>query len=66
MEYRLKDRIAVVTGGSSGIGFARHIPLGRIGQLEEAAQALVFLASPLASFITGAALDVSGGQAEHV
>ena len=66
MEYRLKDRIAVVTGGSSGIGFARRIPLGRIGKPEEAVQALVFLASPLASFITGTALDVSGGQAEHV
>jgi len=44
----------------------RRISLGRIGQPEEAAQALVFLASPLASFITGAALDVSGGQADHV
>ena len=45
---------------------SRRIPLGRIGQPEEAAQALVFLASPLASFITGTALDVSGGQADHV
>jgi NAD(P)-dependent dehydrogenase (short-subunit alcohol dehydrogenase family) len=44
----------------------RRIPLGRIGRPEEAAQALIFLASPLASFITGAALDVSGGQADHV
>jgi NAD(P)-dependent dehydrogenase (short-subunit alcohol dehydrogenase family) len=45
---------------------SRRIPLGRIGRPEEAAQALVFLASPLASFITGTALDVSGGQADHV
>jgi len=44
----------------------RRIPLGRIGRPEEAAQALVFLASPVASFITGTALDVSGGQADHV
>jgi NAD(P)-dependent dehydrogenase (short-subunit alcohol dehydrogenase family) len=45
---------------------SRRIPLGRIGRPEEAAQALVFLASPLAAFITGATLDVSGGQADHV
>ena len=45
---------------------SRRIPLGRIGRPEEAAQALVFLASPLASFITGTTLDVSGGQADHV
>ena len=42
----------------------RH--LGRLGQPEEAARALVFLASPLASYITGTTLDVSGGQASHV
>jgi NAD(P)-dependent dehydrogenase (short-subunit alcohol dehydrogenase family) len=45
---------------------SRHIPLGRLGQPEEAARALVFLASPLASYITGTTLDVSGGQASHV
>jgi len=45
---------------------SRHIPLGRIGQPEEAARALLFLASSLASYITGTTLDVSGGQASHV
>lgn len=45
---------------------SRHIPLGRLGQPDEAARALVFLASPLASYITGTTLDVSGGQASHV
>ncbi|MBE8826252.1 short chain dehydrogenase, partial [Klebsiella quasipneumoniae] len=33
---------------------------------QEPAQALLFLASPLASFTTGAALDVSGGFCRHV
>jgi NAD(P)-dependent dehydrogenase (short-subunit alcohol dehydrogenase family) len=37
----------------------RHLPLG-IGQAEDAAKAVVFLASPLAKFITGAALDIGG------
>ena len=36
--------------------------MGRIGQPEEVANAIVYLASPLASFITGAALLVDGGM----
>ena len=39
----------------------KNIPLGRLGQAEEAARALVFLASPAASYITGARLEISGG-----
>ena len=42
--------------------YFRHIPLGRGGEPEEVANAVVFLASGMASFITGAALVVDGGQ----
>ena len=44
----------------------KRIPLGRFGHPEEAAQAIVYLASPLSSYTTGAALDVSGGVARHI
>ena len=37
----------------------RYMPLG-IGQPEDVAHAVVFLASPLAKFITGASLDIGG------
>jgi NAD(P)-dependent dehydrogenase (short-subunit alcohol dehydrogenase family) len=36
-------------------------PMGRIAQPEEVAQAILFLASEAASFITGIALAVDGG-----
>ena len=39
----------------------RRIPLGRLLQADEIAAAIVFLASPLASAITGVVLPVDGG-----
>jgi len=50
-----------------GMAFADYMaeaanrPMGRVGQPEEVAQAVLFLASEEASFITGAALAVDGG-----
>jgi 3-oxoacyl-[acyl-carrier protein] reductase len=40
---------------------ASKIPLGRLGQPDDVAAAILFMASPAASYITGASLDVNGG-----
>ncbi len=40
----------------------RTIPLGRIGQADEVAAAIAFLASPDATYITGQVLHVNGGS----
>jgi hypothetical protein len=40
---------------------ARQIPMGRLGEPEEVADAAYFLASADASYITGSILNVDGG-----
>lgn len=42
--------------------FNEVIPMGRLGQPEEIANVVLFLASDLASFVTGAAFVADGGQ----
>ncbi|MGY4319392.1 SDR family NAD(P)-dependent oxidoreductase [Bradyrhizobium sp. JR3.5] len=39
-----------------------RIPIGRFGTAEEVAQVAAFLASPTAGFITGATIDITGGE----
>jgi acetoacetyl-CoA reductase len=39
-----------------------QIPVGRLGEPEEVARCVVFLASKEAGFITGATLSANGGQ----
>lgn len=53
----------MLTGRSAGreAEWLRQTPLGRLGQPEEVASAIAFLASPAAAYITGAMLHVNGG-----
>lgn len=39
-----------------------QIPVGRFGKSEEAAHAVLYLASPLGGFVTGECLNLSGGR----
>jgi 2-deoxy-D-gluconate 3-dehydrogenase len=42
--------------------FAALIPMGRVGEPDDIGRAALFLASDLASYVTGAQLVVDGGR----
>ena len=44
-------------------GVGQAVPVGRLGEPEEVADLVTFLASPRASFITGASINIDGGAA---
>ncbi|NOY17729.1 MAG: SDR family oxidoreductase, partial [Gammaproteobacteria bacterium] len=48
--------------GNAGNLWCAEIPLGRFGRADEIGQAAVFLASQMATFVTGTCLVVDGGQ----
>ena len=43
-------------------GLLVHIPLGRLGTVEDIAAAVAFLASPQAGYVTGTTMHVNGGM----
>ncbi|KAH7330700.1 short-chain dehydrogenase/reductase SDR [Rhizoctonia solani] len=54
--------LGIPGGGKQPEGPVPGIPLGRPGTPDEAAAAVLFLVSPLASFVSGHTLEVTGGQ----
>ncbi len=48
--------------GELSTSLAARIPVGRLGEADEVASVIEFLASPAASYVTGACLLVTGGE----
>lgn len=63
----LQTAVSQMAGGDSGKaqeilkGYAALVPAGRIGRPEEAAEAVVWLCSEAASYVTGQSMIVDGG-----
>jgi len=60
--YFLTEMTAQYKPGYMDTMVERRVPMGRAGELEECAAAVVFLASDAASYITGIVLPIDGGM----
>jgi 3-oxoacyl-[acyl-carrier protein] reductase len=64
VKSRQQERNAERAGLTPAEHYARQgaiIPLGRMGEAEEAANVIAFLASDAASYVTGSCVNVDGG-----
>ncbi len=62
----IDTRVWDAAPASARAAAVRQATLGRLGTPEEVASVIVFLASPGASYVTGAAIPVDGGQTTTV
>lgn len=60
-----EDRHLDWTAWTARLARQKNIQLGRLGLPQEAARAILFLASPLSSYTTGSHIDISGGLSRH-
>jgi len=65
----IKSRLQKIRADRAGLtldqhyaALARQVPLGRLGEPGEAANVIVFLASGLASYVTGSFINLDGGH----
>ena len=59
----IRTRMTEVLSDSVKAGILAQVPLGKIGEAEDVAEAVLFLASPASDYITGQVLCVDGGMA---
>ena len=56
------DMVRTTISAEATDAYARSFPIPRLGRPEEVADLAVFLASDRAAYITGASLDINGGD----
>ncbi|MEO4053676.1 SDR family oxidoreductase [Solibacillus sp. CAU 1738] len=62
IEKRWKDQAPELTWDEYSKNIGESIPLGRIGNTEEAANVITFLASSASSYVTGTSINIDGGS----
>jgi 3-oxoacyl-[acyl-carrier protein] reductase len=58
---RIVTEMSMTAGAETNAKIAQQLPVRRLGQPEEVAEAVVYLAGPLAGFVNGAVIDINGG-----
>ncbi|MET0795716.1 MAG: SDR family oxidoreductase, partial [Polyangiaceae bacterium] len=48
------------------VDLGKNVPLGRVGEAEEVANVIVFLASAAGGYVTGASINIDGGTSGAV
>jgi NAD(P)-dependent dehydrogenase (short-subunit alcohol dehydrogenase family) len=69
MWERAATEIAEATGGTMESVIennGKNVPVGRYGTSEEVANVIVFLCSNAASYVNATAIEIDGGQANHI
>jgi NAD(P)-dependent dehydrogenase (short-subunit alcohol dehydrogenase family) len=56
------DMVRTTVSRAAVDAYAKSFPMGRLGRPGEVADLVVFLASPLSGYITGASIDINGGD----
>ena len=60
--FGLEAKVFGTTVEARKAGMCKTIPMGRIGEPEEVGNLVAFLASDNSSYLTGQAINVTGGQ----
>ena len=63
--YFASEMTSQIPPGQLAAFVSSRSPLGRLGEQHELDAAVVFLASPASSYVTGSTLAVDGGMSEH-
>lgn len=58
----IETEMTAVLSADQTEGIQANIPLGRLGQVDDIAEAVAYIASPAASYVTGQVLGVNGGM----
>ena len=56
-----KQRMAATIPENVRAEMIKNVPLARFGTTEEVANVVLFLCSPLASYVTGQTIEINGG-----
>ena len=62
MENRLEGKVAIVTGAESWVRRQEVRPMNRFNQPEELANAILFVVSDEASWVSGVTIILDGGK----